>query len=182
MTKQGDGMKIGKRIKEIRLLQGLTQEELADRCELSKGFISQIEHDNTSPSISTLVDILTALGTSLDQFFQREKREQVVFSEEDMFVKEDEGSKITWLVPNAQKNDMEPILVELEASATTAQYDPHEGELFGYVLDGMIELVLGDKRMKIQKGESFYILEPSRHHIQAVKKSTFLWVSTPPIF
>jgi len=175
-------MKIGKRIKEIRLLQGLTQEELADRCELSKGFISQIEHDNTSPSISTLVDILTALGTSLDQFFQREKREQVVFGQDDMFVKEDERTKITWLVPNAQKNEMEPILVELEPLGQTAQYDPHEGELFGYVIEGEIELVLGDKRNRVRKGESFYILEPSRHYIEAVKKSTFLWVSTPPIF
>jgi len=175
-------MKIGKRIKEIRLLQGLTQEELADRCELSKGFISQIEHDNTSPSISTLVDILTALGTSLDQFFQREAREQVVFGQEDMFVKEDELTKITWLVPNAQKNEMEPILVELAPHGQTAQYAPHEGELFGYVIEGEIELVLGDKRNRVRKGESFYILEPSRHYIEAVKKSTFLWVSTPPIF
>ena len=73
-------MKIGKKIKQIRLQQGLTQEELADRCELSKGFISQLEHDSTSPSISTLIDILTALGTTLDQFFQKEKREQFVFN------------------------------------------------------------------------------------------------------
>jgi transcriptional regulator with XRE-family HTH domain len=175
-------MKIGKRIKEFRLQQGLTQEELADRCELSKGFISQIEHDNTSPSISTLVDILMALGTTLDQFFQREKREQVVFGKEDMFVKEEDHSKITWLVPNAQKNEMEPILIELDPQGATASYDPHEGELFGYVIDGEIALVLGDKRMPVKKGESFYILEPSKHHIEAIKKSTFLWVSTPPIF
>lgn len=175
-------MKIGKRIKEIRLQQGLTQEELADRCELSKGFISQIEHDSTSPSISTLVDILTALGTSLDQFFQREKREQVVFGDDDMFIKEEEHSKITWLVPNAQKNEMEPILIELDVQGSTNSYDPHEGELFGYVIQGEIVLVLGDKRMAVKAGESFYILEPVRHHIEAVKKSKFIWVSTPPMF
>ena len=43
--------------------KGLTQEELADRTELSKGFISQLERDLTSPSIATLMDILQALGT-----------------------------------------------------------------------------------------------------------------------
>ena len=62
-------MEIGKKIKELRVMKGLTQEELADRSELSKGFISQLERDLTSPSISTLVDILQCLGTDLKEFF-----------------------------------------------------------------------------------------------------------------
>ena len=51
-------MDIGLKLKELRILKGLTQEELADRAELSKGFISQIERNLTSPSIATLMDIL----------------------------------------------------------------------------------------------------------------------------
>ena len=51
-------MDIGSKIRELRILNGLTQEELADRSELSKGFISQLENDVTSPSIATLEDIL----------------------------------------------------------------------------------------------------------------------------
>lgn len=47
-------MEIGEKIKELRIERGLTQEELADRAELSKGFISQVERDLTSPSIATL--------------------------------------------------------------------------------------------------------------------------------
>ena len=62
-------MKIGARIKDLRTLCGLTQEELAARCELTKGYISQIENDLTSPSISTLTDLLDALGTDKDFFF-----------------------------------------------------------------------------------------------------------------
>ena len=57
-------MDIGKKIKELRVAKGLTQEELADRSELSKGFISQLERDLTSPSIATLMDILQCLGTA----------------------------------------------------------------------------------------------------------------------
>ena len=49
-------MKIGSKLKELRIAKNLTQEELADRAELSKGFISQLERDLTSPSIATLVD------------------------------------------------------------------------------------------------------------------------------
>ena len=62
-------MKIGDKIKRMRIEKGLTQEELANRCELSKGFISQLENDLTSPSIATLIDILEILGTNLKEFF-----------------------------------------------------------------------------------------------------------------
>ena len=62
-------MEIGKKIKRLRLQRGLTQEELADRCELSKGFISLLERDLTSPSIATLMDILESLGSDLRTFF-----------------------------------------------------------------------------------------------------------------
>ena len=51
-------MDIGLKLKELRTALRLTQEELADRAELSKGFISQLEHNLTSPSIATLTDIL----------------------------------------------------------------------------------------------------------------------------
>ena len=57
---------IGERIKLLRLYHGLTQQELADRCELSKGFISQLESDQTAPSLATLSDIFDALGTSFE--------------------------------------------------------------------------------------------------------------------
>lgn len=109
-------MKIGNKIKELRILKGLTQEELADRAELSKGFISQLERDLTSPSIATLVDILQCLGTDLKTFFNDSTDDQVVFHKNDYFEKEDKDlhNKIQWIIPNAQKNMMEPILITLE--------------------------------------------------------------------
>lgn len=61
-------MDIGKKIRQLRLRLGLTQEELAARTELSKGFISQMERNLTSPSIATLMDILEALGTDVASF------------------------------------------------------------------------------------------------------------------
>ena len=82
-------MRIGSKIKELRVLKGLTQEELADRAELSKGFISQLERDLTSPSIATLVDILQCLGTDLKTFFDDTEDDRVVFKREDYFEKTD---------------------------------------------------------------------------------------------
>ena len=72
-------MNIGEKIKHLRVKNGLTQQELANRCELSKGFISQVERDLTSPSIATLVDILECLGTNLKDFFNDNNDEKIVF-------------------------------------------------------------------------------------------------------
>ena len=68
-------MDIGQKLKELRVRKNLTQEELADRAELSKGFISQIERNLTSPSIATLMDILQCLGTSTAEFFSETPEE-----------------------------------------------------------------------------------------------------------
>lgn len=180
-------MPIGEKIKRLRLQMGLTQEELADRCELSKGFISQLERDLTSPSIATLQDILLALGSSLSQFFAPARDEKIVFGAEDICIKEDsEGIKgsISWLIPDAQKNTMEPILVELGAGGETILQAPHEGEETGYVLSGTITIELGERREKARKGESFCFKPAFPHRIINESKSPcrFLWIATPPSF
>lgn len=179
-------MKIGAKIKELRIQKSLTQEELADRAELSKGFISQLERDLTSPSIATLVDILQCLGTNLEEFFTNTASEQVVFNKNDYFEKEDMElkNKIEWIIPNAQKNMMEPILLTLEPEGSTYPDNPHEGEEFGYVLNGSIVIHIGNKTYRAKKGESFYFTPSKKHYISATGKNgaTILWVSTPPSF
>ena len=50
-------MDIGEKLRLLRIRRGLTQEDMADRCELSKGFISQVERNLASPSIATLTDM-----------------------------------------------------------------------------------------------------------------------------
>ena len=124
-------MEIGLKIKNLRIRKGLTQEELGYRCELSKGFISLLERDMASPSIATLEDILNALGTDFAQFFSEESTERVVYGKADYSVKTDEELKneICWLIPNAQKDEMEPIMLTIEPGGATYPDNPHEGEL-----------------------------------------------------
>ncbi len=179
-------VEIGSKIKRRRIKLNLTQEELAARTELSKGFISQLERDLTSPSIATLMDILEVLGTDLAEFFSEKDDEKVVFCIDDVFVKEDEesGYSIRWLIPNAQKNALEPILVTLISGGRTQEDDPHEGEEFGYVLTGGITLVIGDRKYRVKKGESFCFKPLSVHYLKNTGKTEakLLWVATPPSF
>lgn len=178
-------MEIGAKLKELRIQKALTQEELADRTELSKGFISQVERDLTSPSIATLMDILQALGTDLKDFFNEEPEEQIVFHEGDYFEKEDDEYKnrMEWIIPNAQKNIMEPVRLTLAPGGNTYPDNPHEGEEFGYVLSGSITIHIGKKSYRAKKGESFYFTPKSTHFITAGSKgASLIWVSSPPSF
>jgi len=179
-------MKIGNKIKSLRIQKGLTQEELANRAELSKGFISQIERDLTSPSIATLVDLLQCLGSDLKDFFNDTNEEQIVFKDSDFFEKTDEvlKNKIEWIIPNAQKNIMEPIRLTLQPGGSTYPDIPHEGEEFGYVIAGSIVIHIGNKLYHAKKGEAFYFSPGNSHFISSHSKTgaTIIWVSTPPSF
>jgi transcriptional regulator with XRE-family HTH domain len=185
----GDGMgsvDIGEKIKQLRLLNSLTQQELADRSELSKGYISQLERNIIMPTIATLQDVLTGLGTNLAVFFSGSYASQIVYKKKDMVSKKDEemGHSILWMVPDCQKNSMEPIMMTLEPGGESCYDDSHQGEEFGYVLEGSIRLELDDKKYTVAKGQSFYYKADVRHVIRNTsgKKAVLLWVSSPPSF
>ena len=179
-------LKIGEKLKRFRILNELTQDELAQRCDLTKGFISQIERDLTSPSIATLIDILEALGTDAKNFFDEELEDKIVFTEEDIYSsKNDElGYEISWLIPNAQKNAMEPILITLNSDSTSNIEHPHKGEEFGFVIKGIVNVCIGKQKYKVKKGESFYFKSNKVHYIENKhhKPATILWVANPPSF
>ncbi len=176
---------IGNKIKDLRNRNGLTQQELADRTELTKGFISQLERGQVSPSIVTLLDLIECLGTTASEFFKETEEERVVFSEEGFFEKvDDAGNSIQWIVPAAQKYKMEPLLVVIEPHESLAEDKPHDGEEFGYLISGKLKLHLGDKVYSVKAVESFYYPAKYRHRIENPGKrpAKFIWVSTPPTF
>lgn len=177
-------MDIGKRLKELRLQNDLTLTDLASRCELTKGFLSQVENNITTPSIATLDDILEALGTNLSDFFKEEKERQIVFSAKDFFVDEQEDFQIEWIIPNAQKNEMEPILLTLYPRKKSNEMLSHQGEEFGYVLKGSVTLVCGNRKYKLKAKETFYIDGSKAHYLynHTNSEAKVLWVTTPPMF
>ena len=177
-------MDIGKKIKELRLQNDLTLEDLASRSELTKGFLSQLERNLTSPSISTLEDILEALGTNLSEFFHEDMEEQIVFSTKDFFVDMKDEYQIEWIIPNAQKNEMEPILLTMKPYGTSHEMASHSGEEFGYVLKGSVTLVSDNKKYKLKAKDTFYINGKKSHYLynHTNSEAVVLWVTTPPMF
>ncbi|MEN6615923.1 MAG: cupin domain-containing protein [Syntrophorhabdus sp.] len=184
MTKSGE-LSIGERIKALRQAKNLTQEELATRADLTKGFISQVDRNLTSLSVESLIGILDALDEKPSNFFSGSLDEKIIFKLKDRVDLEIDGVKaFQILVPAAQNRLLDPALVELAPGETTPEEEPHEGEEFGFVLSGSIELVLGGKSQRIRKGECFYYEATRKHYITNKYKglAVLLWVSSPPSF
>lgn len=177
-------MDIGKKLKELRLQNDLTLNDLASRSELTKGFLSQVEHNLTTPSIATLEDILEALGSNLSEFFREEEEKQIVFATKDFFVDEQEDYQIEWVIPNAQKNEMEPILLTIHPKGKSREMLSHHGEEFGYVLKGSVTLVRGNKKYKLKAQETFYLDGSKGHYLynHGNSDAKVLWITTPPMF
>ncbi len=179
-------MYIGGKIRRLRQEKNLTQDELASRCELSKGFISQLENDLTSPSLNTLSNILESLGTTLKDFFNDYSDERIVFRNDDFYELEDKDykHKIEWIIPNAQKNMMEPIIITLDPGGTSKEETAHQGEEFGYVMAGSIYIHLGSKKYKARKGETFTYKTNLNHYLSNAGKieAKVMWISSPPSF
>jgi len=179
-------VKIGERLKRLRMINSLTQEELASRADLTKGYISQLENDSACPSIATLKDILDVCGVSMQEFFSEQSDAEVVFGA-DARVRstgDDETVRVDLLVPGAQNREMDPVVVTLAPGAEMEEQDIHEGEEFGYVLLGRIEVRLDDKSYKVKKDECFYFASDRRHTVKNIGRgpARILWVVTPPTF
>lgn len=177
-------MDIGKKLKELRLQNDLTLNDLASRSELTKGFLSQVERNLTTPSIATLEDILEALGTNMSEFFREEEEKQIVFQTKDFFEDVQEGYTIEWVIPNAQKNQMEPILLTLHPHKSSHELLAYQGEEFGYVLKGNVTLVCGSKKYRLKAQETFYLEGTKSHYLynHGSSDAKILWITTPPMF
>jgi len=160
--------KIGQKIKNLRLHKGLTQEELGERTDLSKGYISQLERDLSSPSIETLFDLLEVLGVSPHEFFAEGAEQKIVYTREDATVSADveRGYHISWLIPESNETEMEPVLLVLDPHGAFKQYEPSAAETFIYVLEGEVELVFGDQAFKAKAGETLYYLATEPHQLK----------------
>ncbi|ETT85689.1 XRE family transcriptional regulator [Viridibacillus sp. FSL R5-0477] len=161
-------MQIGKKIKRLRLKKGLTQEELGERTDLSKGYISQLERDLNSPSIETLFTLLEVLGSTPKDFFDDEQEEQkVVYTDEDqtIFTDEDKKYRIQWLIPTSNEKEIEPVILTFEQNGEFKQFEPSLSETFIYVLTGRVRLVLGKEEYIATAGNAVYFDASDTHQL-----------------
>lgn len=176
-------MEIGKKIKQLRLKKSLTQEELAERTDLTKGHISQLERDVNSPSIETLFSLLEVLGTTPRDFFDdTKKNEKVVYTPDEQIVYTDEDLKyhIRWLVPRSNENEMDPVQIEFEEQGQFKTFEPSSSETFIFVQKGHLRVEIGEDVFTASKGDAIYYEASDEHRLVNIAqgKTTILLVAT----
>ncbi len=178
-------MKIGERIRNLRLASNLTQEELAERADLAKSFISQLERDQMSISVENLLELLKVLNVSPADFFRETVEEKVVYASSERTGLEETGAaKFELLIPGGTNREMEAALVQLLPGQKTDPIKPFQGEAFGFVLKGSLTLNFGSEKFRARAGDSFYFSGEREHILENAgnRPAEFLWVTTPPMF
>lgn len=151
-------MEIGQKLRRLRKLRGLTIEDVAEKANLTKGFISQLERDLTIPTVTTLKQILDVLGVSLSAFFSDiSEREKNIFTiKERLLEVQGNGYRVDNLIPKMKYLEMEPQLITL---APQGRFEMlfEEDEGFGFIVKGKVDVTVGAEHRILSKGDCFYI-------------------------
>jgi transcriptional regulator with XRE-family HTH domain len=181
-TKQKDwnySLTIGRRIRELRKKRALTIREMASGVGLSVGLISQIENEQTTPAISTLMKISSFLGVDITYFFQAEKstecftvvreKERFTSSRRDVGGKLDLGYTYESLAFKQAKKHMEPFIVTFDLKEREDMvFFSHEGEEFVYIMEGKAEFCIEDRSTILEENDSLYFDSGKLHSYRAI--------------
>ncbi len=165
---------VGEKIKAIRMEKGITAKDLAAKAEVTPGYISQIERNLISPSLSVLMRIAEAIDIPLVSLFSQEEQEQVTLIPKDKRTKvqfADINMEYQFVTPYSRTSNtctqMEMLCICLAPKSwgsTMVQYHDKAGECT-LVLKGTLEYHIGDKVYTLKEGDSIYVPPQTYHQL-----------------
>jgi transcriptional regulator with XRE-family HTH domain len=181
-------IRIGVRLKHARLAKRLRMKELADQVGCSESMVSKIENDKTMPSIAMLHRLASALGTNVSVLFDLQPNNGCITraGERPILSSKRHGAGISleWLssAPNSTLYQASIHIVEPGHGSDGAI--AHEGEDFGYVLEGKFELIVAGETYLLMPGDSFSFASHNPHSYRNPGDvvTRVLWFNTPPTF
>jgi len=179
-------MQLGRKIRDLRLRRHLTVQQLADASRLSKGFISQVENDRTSPSLATLRDLAAALETSVAYLVVEEEPVPcVVRREQRPRVHVGGNTSRVELVSARPKRNLELLVAELPPGMTArGKRHYHHGEECVLVLEGRMRITCGEHVYVLEAGDSCHYDGRTPHAVENCGETTgrLLIAMTPAQF
>lgn len=177
-------MKLGRKIKRVRTGKGITIQDIAERSGLSKGFLSQVENDKTSPSLNTLERIADALETPLTYLLLGERQQPTLVRRGERQVLIDEASqgRVEYLSPISGRS-LQLVVVELPAGcAVGGDTHAHEGEEACWVLSGSVRVRQGEHGAVLGEGDAYQWDASAPHVIEnpGPAPARLLVAMTPP--
>ncbi len=156
---------VGTRLLEVRQARGLSLRALAAASGLSVNAISRIERGDSSPTVSSLQRLATALEVPLIEFFRVEPAVATVLVRKDQRLKSrSEGVLMESLGAGLPGQHLGPFLMTLESGATSGEGAiRHGGEEFVHCLEGQVEYLVGSDSHRLDKGDSLLFLAHLPH-------------------
>jgi len=174
---------IGPRLRQERLGKRKSLAEVAKAAEISVGFLSAIERSNMSASVGTLRKLARFYGMNvLDLFEHEDSTHPVVRKNERKALSGGAGVNMELLARG--HTVLEPHLFRVAPGSGSGSAYSHEGEEFMFLMQGELEINLGDQHYRLQSGDSmnFQSSTPHQWHNPGRKETIILWVNTPPTF
>ncbi|MDD4990913.1 MAG: XRE family transcriptional regulator [Paludibacter sp.] len=170
-----NSLQIGTRIRNLRLVQNRTLQDIANACDLSKSMVSKIETNAVVPSVATLVKIAKSLGTNVSVLMEESTTQSsVMISAEkanNNITQTDRGYHIFPFAAEFKNKKMQPFLFVANKGEVTEHHLTHEGEEFIHVLEGEMKLQVGTLEYLLKQGDSVYFNSLEQHGIMPVSDS-----------
>ena len=156
---------VGERVKRVREERELTLQDISQRTGLDVAFLEQVENGNVAPPLGIVIKLAKALDLKMGYFISGEEdRPYTIVRKNDRKVVSRYSSKegkyygygYESLAPHKKDRHMEPFLVSLEPSKTDEERSAHDGQEFIYVLEGAMEVRLGEEIYVLEPGDSIY--------------------------
>ncbi len=185
-------MNLGEKIRKLRIQKHMTLRDVSDKCGCSLGFLSQVERDLVSPTISSLKKIAEALDTNIMAFFNEsdshEIENSVVVRKKDRGRFVNERSRVTYelLRPQFSDTTLEALYMYLKPNASSGDTPhTHKGEEFFLVLKGKFKIEVGDKTYILEEGDAGMYKSSVPHrwcNPSDKEEAIVIWVNHPPTF
>lgn len=182
------GDDFGHHIRDARRERGMTTARLAELSGLSRSYLSNVERNVNSPTISTLRVILDALGLSLSELFRSVENEQSILTRPDQRVQiaRTGNDQVRYELLNPNPTGKLELLVMTVAPGAASGGTPHAhaGEEVGLLLEGTLDYWVGDSYYALEAGDalSFASTTPHRYANTGHSPAVSVWCVTPPSF
>lgn len=178
---------VGGRMRDLRKAKKMTLKQLAQKTDLSVGYLSQLEREQAVPSIRALSAIARALGVNVSWFFPdpfhdtNPEASVIVRAAHRPALKFESGIRDELLCPTLS-GKLEMLLCTFEPGASSGDLYSHDGEEAGYINEGRLELRIEDEVYQLNAGDGFHFdcNRPHGYHNPSDQRTVVVWSVTPP--
>ncbi|SFN92515.1 transcriptional regulator, XRE family with cupin sensor [Bradyrhizobium sp. Rc3b] len=178
---------VGGQIRELRKIKKLTLAQLAQAADISVGYLSQLERNQSKLPIGVLKKLSDVLGVHMNWFFNGNM--QATADERDVVVRKAYRRRLTFtglgiaeelLSPNLA-GPLELLMSTIEPGADSGEYS-HDGNEAGVLIAGQLDLWVDGKLFQLEEGDSFSFSSTSQHRCAnpGTVPAKVVWVITPP--